>query len=762
MVPINAVAALFMASGAASLLYQVVWMRMLIRVFGVTTLAVSTVVAAFMGGLALGSHFGGLRSRQGGAGLKLYARLELAAAAAACLATLLMTFLPNIYAHLASEGTAPSARTATRLLLAALVLLPPTTLMGATLPILTRFVADREKKAGLGLAVLYGFNTLGAVIGVLFSGYVALALFGERSTVGLALVINLLCGLGALNLSRQAGEKDATKTATPSQPLKGGHFYLALFVVSGFCALGLEVLWSRLMILLVGSSVYAFSALLAVNLLGIGVGSLLCAVWLRRGLTKAKAPQAFGLLQAGIGAAVLVGLACYRWSGMSATQFKYLYSPLERPSDVLAFFKDCILVVLPPALLMGLSFPLAGPLLAENSGDEGAAAGRAFAVNTIGGVLGSLAAGFILVPVLGTALSCLILAGASVFAGAAALIRSRAGRKSWGAFTALAAVALIAGYWTGDPARDILAHRVEAAHGTTTFHWEQTAATVTGVEHDGVRTLLLNGIAVSGNGLPGRAMALVPLMLRPDSHRMLVICFGAGNTFRAALRAGLTVDAVDLVAGVFKAFSWFYPDGPEIMARPEGHTFVDDGRHFLLASKGGYDEVVVDGSPPIYAAATVNLYTREFLDLAHSRLNRGGVMTLWVPIPCRVDDLGAIARNFTDVFPHVAYWYTPGFGGVILMGSDLPIVADQKAIEKSFKDFRVAAELPGLSSRFVVEGMPFEEMKLRRIAALFAPLTDDRPRTEFPLGPLLSGDRFMPNNVVLTKAFASLDPGVAP
>jgi spermidine synthase len=759
MVSTGAIAALFMASGAASLLYQVVWMRMLIRVFGVTTLAVSTVIAAFMGGLALGSHFGGRRSRRGGAGLRLYANLELAAAAAAVAATALMTVLPGIYARLAPEFAGAPGRTATRLILAALVLLPPTTLMGATLPILTRFVAEREKKAGLGLAVLYGFNTLGAVLGVLFSGFVAIAFFGERSTVGLAVVGNLACGLAALSLARRAGRAGAAPDAAPPRPSGGrGNFYLALFALSGFCALGLEVLWSRLMILIVGSSVYAFSALLGVNLLGIGLGSLLCAVWLRRGLPRIGAPSVFGLLQAGIGAAVLIGLAGYRWSGMTATGFKYLYSPLQRPADILAFFRDCAVVVFPSALLMGLAFPLAGPLLAEGPGDEGAAAGRAFAANTVGGVLGSLAAGFWLVPALGTALSCALLAAASLAAGGAALARSGARRGTWGAFAVISVFALAAWRLTGDPARDILEHRLKSVNAAMAFHREQTAATVTGVVHDGNKTLLLNGIAVSGNDPPGRAMALVPLMLRPRARRMLVICFGAGNTFRAAVRAGLDVDAVDLVPGVFQAFPWFYDDGTEILARPNGRTYVDDGRHFLLTSKGGYDAIVVDGSPPIYAAQTVNLYTREFLRLARARLAPGGVMTLWVPIPCRLDDFGAIARNFTDVYPHVAFWYHPGFGGVLLMGSDAPIPAEPKSLEKAFKDFHVAAELPGLTARFVPDGMPFDEARLRRTAALFPPLTDDRPRTEFPLGPLISGDRFLTNNPALVDAFARLAP----
>ena len=169
---------------------------------------------------------------------------------------------------------------------------------------------------------------------------------------------------------------------------------------------------------------------------------------------------------------------------------------------------------------------------------------------------------------------------------------------------------------------------MNALGGSLAFYREQTAATVAGATHGGARSLLLNGIAVSGNEPPGKTMALVPLMLRPGSRRMLVVCFGAGNTFRAAVRAGLQVDAVDLVPGVFDAFPWFYPDGREILSRPGARTFVDDGRHFLLASRGGYDEIVVDGSPPVYAAQTVNLYTREFLALARKRLNPGGMMAL--------------------------------------------------------------------------------------------------------------------------------------
>src|SRR6185312_2251587 len=311
MVPTGVVAALFTASGAASLIYQVVWMRMLIRVFGVTTLAVSTVVAAFMGGLALGSHLGGRRARAS-AGLELYARLELGCAAAAALATALMTVLPAVYARLAPEGSGAAGLTATRLILAAAILLPPTTLMGATLPILTRFVAEKKKSAGLGLAVLYGFNTLGAVVGVLFCGFAALAFLGERSTVGLAVVANLACGLAALKLAARTGRAAAS---APAPRARGGGAYLALFAASGFVALALEVLWSRLLILVVGSSVYAFSALLAVNLLGVGVGSLLCAAWLKRAPAK-SAPAAYGLLQAGIGLAVLLGLIGYRRAGM--------------------------------------------------------------------------------------------------------------------------------------------------------------------------------------------------------------------------------------------------------------------------------------------------------------------------------------------------------------------------------------------------------------------------------------------------------------
>lgn len=733
---------------------------MLVRVFGSTTPAVSVVVAAFMGGLALGSHWGARRSRLG-ARLKDYASLELLAAISGVLATALMIFLPELYAHIAGHAAGPAQRVAVRLTLAALVLLPPTTVMGATLPILTRFVSEREKKIGLGLAVLYGFNTLGAVVGTLFSGFIALALFGERSTVGMAVATNLACALVAIRLAGKETKVLTLKEDAAAKREDG--YFLALFALSGFCALALEVLWSRLMILLVGSSVYAFSALLAVDLFGVGLGSLVCAALLRRGVPRSSAPLLFGLLQAGIGAAVMLGLAGYRVSGLSAVSLNYLYSPLNRPADVLSFFRDCIIVVFPPTFLMGLSFPLAGLLLSTNDHDEGVAAGRAFAANTMGGVLGSLAAGFLLVPALGTAHSCALLAAISMLIGVAALRRAPQRRSmAWKALATLGAVTLVAGWMSGDPARDILTHRLASIGGELVFHREQTAATVSGVSIPRLpQTLLLNGIAVSGTGGPGKAMAYVPLLLRPHAKRVLVICFGAGNAFRAAMREGLQVDAVDLVPGVFEAFPWFFPDDAALLTAPNARTFVDDGRHFLLTSPGGYDVIVVDGSPPIYAAATVNLYTREFMALARSRLGPGGVLALWAPLPCRLDDFGALSRNFADAFAHVAAWRHPGFAGVLLMGSESPLTPDARRIASDFKRLGSTAELPGMNPGLVAEGTPFDEAALRRISALFAPLTDDEPRTEYPLFPMLSGDRFFMRNEPLLGAFLSLDPGLA-
>jgi len=686
------VAGLFFLSGCASLIYQVVWMRMLIRVFGVTTLAVSTIIAVFMSGLALGAWLGGRRSGSDARGLRTYSFLELGAALAGCAGTALLLQLPEWYA---AVGGPSVFRPALRVTLSAAALLPPTMLMGATLPVLTRYVAEREESAGIGLAVLYGWNTLGAVVGVLGSGFVLLAALGEIRTVGCAVALNLVCALSARLASRRF-ERTAVKEADRRRPeplAASEGLLLTLFFASGFGALGLEVLWSRLIVLLVGSSVYAYSLLLACVLSGIGIGGVLSALWMKRGPSRREALSAYGGLQIGVAFSVALGLAAYQAAGLAAFQPRYVYSPFQGPVDLLFFLRDCAMVSFVPSLLMGLSFPLAGPLLARGNADAGRAAGRAFAVNTIGGVLGSVIAGFLLVPAIGVSGGAAVFVALAGVCGLAALAAAGAeprARRIAGAGLAAAVVSL---GWAWNPARSILVNRIEKLGGEISFYTEQTAASV----------------------------------------------------------AGLETDAVDLVSGVFDAFPWFWKDAAEVRSRPGVKTHVDDGRHYLLTTPKRFDLIVVDGTPPVWSARTVNLYTREFVGLGKSRLAEKGILAIWIPVPMLTKDFGVVLRNFTDAFEHAAMWSHPGGPGFLFMGSNAPMDSSASVVLAGYRRLEIARHAPSLTEKAILGGVPFTGAELRRIGNLFPPLTDDRPYTEFPLGDLLRGEKFKMNTVEIVR-----------
>ncbi len=665
---------------------------MLIRVFGVTTLAVSTIIAVFMSGLALGAWLGGRRSGSDARGLRTYSFLELGAALAGCAGTALLLQLPEWYA---AVGGPSVFRPALRVTLSAAALLPPTMLMGATLPVLTRYVAEREESAGIGLAVLYGWNTLGAVVGMLGSGFVLLAALGEIRTVGCAVALNLVCALSARLASRRF-ERTAVKEADRRRPeplAASEGLLLTLFFASGFGALGLEVLWSRLIVLLVGSSVYAYSLLLACVLSGIGIGGVLSALWMKRGPSRREALSAYGGLQIGVAFSVALGLAAYQAAGLAAFQPRYVYSPFQGPVDLLFFLRDCAMVSFVPSLLMGLSFPLAGPLLARGNADAGRAAGRAFAVNTIGGVLGSVIAGFLLVPAIGVSGGAAVFVALAGVCGLAALAAAGAeprARRIAGAGLAAAVVSL---GWAWNPARSILVNRIEKLGGEISFYTEQTAASV----------------------------------------------------------AGLETDAVDLVSGVFDAFPWFWKDAAEVRSRPGVKTHVDDGRHYLLTTPKRFDLIVVDGTPPVWSARTVNLYTREFVGLGKSRLAEKGILAIWIPVPMLTKDFGVVLRNFTDAFEHAAMWSHPGGPGFLFMGSNAPMDSSASVVLAGYRRLEIARHAPSLTEKAILGGVPFTGAELRRIGNLFPPLTDDRPYTEFPLGDLLRGEKFKMNTVEIVR-----------
>lgn len=730
MIDRKSAAPLLMAlSGASALAYETVWMRQLSRAFGVTVYAVAGLVALYMGGLALGAALAA-RRRGSADWLRLYGWLEAAAGLTALAATWWLAQLPALVGAWSAEAPLSSAA---RLLLAAPALLPPTMLLGATLPVLARDGADAS--------FLYGANTLGALAGLLAAAFVVLGAWGETATVALAVLINLGAAAAALGLSRVRSVKPAGAAGDPSRARGAVPF----FVVSGFCAMGCEVLWSRQLIPLLGNSTYAFALILAVYLAGLGLGSCLR-------LKSSRPWTSLAFLLGALGAAIVLSGALTRFIGLQLDSPDFLYTPLRSLKDFPMIGFQALVLVFPSAFVLGLMFPAALRL----SGDDAAAVGRLYAWNTVGGIAGSLACGFWGLSLLGGH-ACLmglgLLAAASAFAAAAFARR----REAWAAAGGCAALtAAFLAYGSADPSVDILVNRLKTARGPdprVLFHDESPAAGIVGIESGVNRTLFINGIATSGRGRVGELMALIPNLAVAEPRTTLVICFGAGNTFRAASRLGTAVDGVELVADVVRRMPDYYDDAAAVLARPGNRVFIEDGRSHLLRSRRRYDAIIVDAAPPLYSAGAVNLYTREFLDLAREHLTDEGVFTLWLPTLSFESDYWRILRSFCDAFPHAAVWQQPGMSGFLVLGSQRALAWPPGELERRIRArARQALAWPNLDEDRVRAGFWLPEADLRAHVARYEPLTDDRPSVEFPLARFWRGEPILPDTAFLRKA----------
>src|SRR5215218_1166011 len=411
----GAVLALFVASGAAGLIYQVVWSRELVLVFGNTTQAVATIVTAFMAGLGFGSLAGGRLADTSRRPLRLYGLVELAVAAMAALLPLAFSSLAELYRGMwPSLVERPGQLAGVRFGLALAAVAPATFLMGMTLPLLTRYLVRTLDEAGARLGEVYAANTIGAMAGTLLGGFVLIEFLGLRRTGYLAVALNLAAGLGALLLSRRweaggdAGERPArAEVLRWFRPQR--RIVLAATFVSGFVSLALEVLWTRMLAEGTGSSIYIFTTILAIFLLGIAVGSFL---YRRFSRPAGERLGTLGLCLAGVG-----GLA---------------QTTVVLGSGVVGhvpFLVRTVVVLLPATVLMGYAFPLAGRLATPSAEAAGGSVGLLYAANTGGSILGSFGAAFVLAGTLGTNGSILLLGALNLLAGALLFAKDPVGRS---------------------------------------------------------------------------------------------------------------------------------------------------------------------------------------------------------------------------------------------------------------------------------------------------------------------------------------------
>jgi spermidine synthase len=713
---------LFFLSGATGLVYELLWVRVLYQTFGSTIQSVTTVVAAYMGGLGLGAWLLGRRADRHTKPAALYGQLEIAIAVCGVLSPAILALVHRVYVGAAGAwhlSGAPSI--ALRFGLATVVLLVPTTLMGGTLPVLTRaFMGTDRADLKRSLGRLYGLNTLGAVVGVALAGFWLIEHVGIRASLWGTAAVNLAIGFAALRLPDPAADPgratdpgrkpgdDGDRVDAPSAAIR--RVALVLLAVTAFAALLDEIAWTRVLVMIVGGSTYAFTLVLLVFLLGIGIGSSLVA---RRGGTPSETAAAAGRAQAvtAAGAALLFLIFGVLPRYIIAV---FHMETLGAAGRLLALGLAVGAVVLIPAVGMGMTFPLLTDLVAPREVAGGAAVGRAYALNTAGSIVGAVLTGFVLVVAFGTDLTLRLglvvnvvaaLALVGLAAGGIAersLQHERLKPRVLGAgvlATLALVVALAAPRWSTrliDLGPSIYARGPMDARAVTEFlahrgsrqlayaeGWNATVSVWDGVTG---RTLKVNGKADAsdyGDMDTQIMVGLAPVAARPTTRSAFVIGYGSGVTARVLsdVPGMQRVRVVEIEPAVLDMDPFFRHVNDAVLTRPNVTVIVDDARSALQVDSAHYDIIVSEPSNP-WLAGVATLYTPEFFRVVRSRLADDGVFGQWVQLyqlPLSV--VAGIVRNVRTVFPHVHLWFGAP-GDVLVLGSALPLRYDRTWIAR--------------------------------------------------------------------------------
>ena len=632
---------IFVLSGAAGLIYEVVWARQLVLVFGNTTQAVSAILTGFFGGMAIGSVVGGRIADRVRSPLRLYGLLELALVVVVIATPITFRLIHEIYRGAYGPlETSPQLLALTRFGLSMLALGPATVLMGATLPTLTRHLSGGGDHLSAAFGRLYATNTFGAIVGTLLSGLVLIEVLGLTGAMLVGAACSAVAGVVAIALARSwpqlglatmpargARREPEPVQRTPAQP----GLALGVAFVSGLTSLGYQVLWTRLLASGTGGSTYVFTMILAVFLAGIALGAILFSVFRAR----LRDPVALlAIAQAAVGLLALWGL-------VNVIAFPGSVRPIEPLRTLATVWRAVLPVVLPATILMGLAFPASSALLEGRDGRIATAAGRLLAANTLGAISGTFLIPLLVIPAIGSPSAVVALAlvnCATALALAVARVR-RPVRRVGIAATALAvAAALVSSLATPGRVIDPGAARIRIAGGTIFASAEDEIAAVQSGRVGGERELWVTGTSMTLLTVDARLMPILPLMLRPNATSALIVAFGMGSSYRTALRAGLEVEGVELVPSVPLMFGHFYPDASSILADPRGRLVIADGRNHVDLTTRRYDIIVTDPPPPIWAAGVSVISSKEYYEAGRSRLTPGGAMMQWVPYGQTLDE----------------------------------------------------------------------------------------------------------------------------
>jgi len=733
----------FFLSGAVALVYQVLWTRQLGLIFGVTIQAASTVLACFMAGLAIGSYLAGRWSDRLARPLRAFAWVEVLIAVAALATPYALAAADAFFVQLTPIlESSPALTTVVRVALSALVLIVPATLMGTTYPLVLRAASYTPDGVRRSASLLYGVNTAGAIVGVLLGSLWFVPTFGMRQTFVVGAGINILVALLAFWASRRelaaapsdaadAGAEDHTGLTAPISPAVRT-LVLVVIGLSGAVSLALEIIWFRVLVFFLRPTTYAFASMLGAVLLGLAIGSFLITPWLRR---KANWLAILG------GAEVLIGLlGLLSATGLVRAQdvMHWMFTALETLNPpynfIIPLFVSAAFAIVPTAILLGAAFPLGLVLWTTGSGlspsNVGRRVGVLYAVNVAGAIVGSLLAGFVLIPTLGAQHS-LILVTAVPMIGGLALLWVSTPRWRVTALVTVPALAIGLAATLPDVFIDVIVRRYPGYQ--VLWHAEDAQASVSVVRHGSNRTLLIDGMhhASDGAQMAGyhRAIGLHAVAVHPDPRRVLVVGMGGGSTAGgASIMPNSFTRVVELSPSVIAAARWFETINHGVLANPNVSFKVADARHYLRTTAEKYDVITADLMLP-HLAGAANLYSADYYALARRVLAPGGIMVQWISAESEYQ-LKMMIRSFLSVFPHVTAWH----GGGVLIGSMEPLMLRESNFiwKREYPTVRKAFDDLGFTTFDKLVGTYFtDDARLRAYVGDGPLLRDDKPIIEY-------------------------------
>ena len=758
------------ASGAASLVYELIWFRHLTLVFGASLYALSAVLCAFMMGLAGGAWImGRVLARDSikmepGKLIRVYGLLEGLIGLYALCFPIGLSLLEKLYPLILPEsGQVGLSVHLLEFFLSTLLMFPATLLMGATLPLVGCWATGNQtEKVFTQVSLLYGVNTFGAVFGCLFTQFIAIRIWGVQGATWFAVALNVIVLMVCYGRAQifYAEESSPVKTETKKRKKQQdtevspaiGLLVFAMFAYSGMASLSSEILWTRILVFPMGSTLYSFALILATFLLGIALGSLTANKLLGQSHRVLKF----------IGIEIAIGVFCIailpvlanltEWISLVDHYFYSLDSSPEKIILIRSLFAFALMFL--PTFGFGLLFPLANHIYSYRFAGVGKILGNTYSINTVGAVLGTILTPFVFIPLWGIRLSLYGIYAVLILFGIYVLARVREFKPaSTVMMLGVMLFVLVLGkeylvpeietQQVGQGNFSRLEVNVPADRISLLDYKEGEFSTISVVEdkQSRARTIYLDGFSTAtvSSAFSGstymQAMGFVPMALHPAPKRVLVIGFGTGNTLgTASLFPGAEVHGVEIDKNVLEFSKWFSQWNHDVLNRPNTKMFVQDGRAYLKWTESTYDVIIMEPMSPLQAGV-VNLYSKEFYELALSRLKEDGLLVQWLPLHLvGPEDARSITHTFDQVFPEFSVWNSFLTRIVMLVGSRKPVTLDKNHFETLMGNAQIKHMAEEMKVNSFLDFADFYITDGKRLSPFLAgagEITDDSPLLEF-------------------------------